>query len=125
MYPTSFRYSKEHEWVAREGESCTIGITEFAQNELGDIVYVELPGIGTEVRVGDVMGTVESVKAVSEIYAPISGKVVEINKSLDDEPETVNRDPHGEGWFCKMRLRDPKELEALMDAAAYQEFVGS
>ena len=124
MYPTNLRYSKEHEWVAVEGGNCTLGISDFAQDELGDIVYVELPEIGLKVKVGEVLGTVESVKAVSEVYSPVSGEVIEVNATLADTPERINQDPHGEGWICKVRLADPEELETLMDAASYQEFIG-
>ncbi len=125
MYPTDRRYSKEHEWIVVDGDSVTIGITDFAQQELGDIVYVELPQAGQEVKAGDVMGTIESVKAVSEIFAPLGGKVVEGNEGLDTTPETVNSDPHGKGWYCKMELSDPSEIETLMDAAGYEKLIGS
>ena len=121
MDPTNFRYSKEHEWIAMDGDTGTIGITNFAQNELGDIVYVELPEVGKQVKVGEVFGTVESVKAVSELYSPVSGEITEVNQALLDAPEVVNQDAHGEGWICKIRLADPSELSALMDAAAYEE----
>ena len=124
MYPTDRRYSKEHEWLSLDGETVTLGITEFAQAELGDIVFVELPEVGKEFRSGDVLGTIESVKAVSEIYAPINGTVVEVNKSLDGAPEIVNSDPHGEGWYCKVRLADPGQLDGLMDAASYEQQIG-
>ena len=123
MYPTDRRYSKDHEWVRVDGESIVVGITEFAQNELGDIVYVELPEKGLEVKAGDVLGTIESVKAVSEIYAPVSGAVLDSNETLNDRPETANTDPHAGGWYCRMRPADPAELEALLDAAAYEEIV--
>jgi len=124
MYPTDRRYSKDHEWIAVDGAHAVIGITEFAQQELGDIVYVEMPEAGVEVRPGDVLGTIESVKAVSEIFAPVSGKVVESNAALDDKPETVNQDPHGEGWYCKLELANPGEVDELMDADGYRELVG-
>jgi glycine cleavage system H protein len=119
MYPTDRKYSKEHEWVAVDGDTARVGITDFAQQELGDIVYVELPDEGKQVTAGDVIGTIESVKAVSEIYAPISGTIVARNDSLDENPETVNSDPHGAGWYCAFRFTDPAEIEALMDAEAY------
>jgi glycine cleavage system H protein len=121
MYPTNLRYSKEHEWILVEGETGTIGITEFAQNELGDIVYVELPDVGKQIKGGEVFGTVESVKAVSELYSPVSGEVIEVNQALADAPETVNQDAHGQGWICKVKLSDAAEIEALMDAGAYEE----
>ncbi len=125
MYPTDRHYSKDHEWIQVEGDTATIGITEFAQSELGDIVYVELPEKGKEVSQGDVLGTIESVKAVSEIYAPLTGTVTESNQSLDDRPEAVNSDAHGEGWYCKMTIGEPAEVEALMDAKSYEESVSS
>ncbi len=104
MYPTNLRYSKEHEWILVEGETATIGITEFAQNELGDIVYVELPEVGKQIKGGEVFGTVESVKAVSELHAPVSGEVVEVNSPLVDAPEKINEDPHGEAWLVVGRI---------------------
>ena len=124
MYPTSLRYSKEHEWISVDGDTATVGITEFAQQELGDIVYVELPEPGKTVKAGEVLGTIESVKAVSEVYAPAGGTVLESNQALSDAPETVNSDPHGEGWICRMRLADPAEVDSLMDAAAYEKHIG-
>jgi len=122
MYPDDRRYSKEHEWVRVEQNEATLGITTFAQDQLGDIVYVELPELGRDVRAGDVLGTVESVKAVSEIYAPVAGKVTSANSKLDGEPELLNRDPHGDGWYCKIDLSDPGEVQGLLDAASYDEF---
>jgi glycine cleavage system H protein len=124
MYPTDRRYSKDHEWILVEGEEAVIGITDFAQQELGDIVYVELPQVGQEVKAGDVLGTIESVKAVSEIFAPVAGTVLEGNQALDDTPETVNRDPHGNGWYCKLRLANAAEFEELLDADGYQNLLG-
>jgi glycine cleavage system H protein len=123
MYPTDRRYSKDHEWVRVEGQDAVVGITEFAQKELGDIVYVELPERGAQIAAGDVLGTIESVKAVSEIYAPVSGTVVEANDTLDASPETVNADPHGGGWYCKIRLARPAELAELLDAEGYQQLL--
>lgn len=123
MYPTDRRYSKEHEWLS-DGEEALLGITDFAQAELGDIVYVELPEVGKQFKAGDVLGTIESVKAVSEIFAPVSGTVLDANAALDGAPETINTDPHGAGWYCKIRPADPAEAAALMDAAAYAELVG-
>jgi glycine cleavage system H protein len=125
MYPTDRHYSKEHEWVAVDGDTARVGITDFAQQELGDIVYVELPEPGLEVRVGEVLGTIESVKAVSEIYAPLGGVVVNANESLDGRPELVNSDPHGDGWYCTLRIADPDEVGALMDAEAYVKTIGT
>jgi glycine cleavage system H protein len=125
MHPQDRRYSKDHEWVATHGDQVVVGITDFAQRELGDIVYVELPQVGTRVQAGDVLGTVESVKAVSEIFAPIGGTVVDVNRALDGAPESLNSDPHGAGWYCKMKADDPAELDGLMDAAAYEATLGS
>jgi glycine cleavage system H protein len=125
MYPDDRRYSREHEWIRVAESEAVLGITNFAQDQLGDVVYVELPEVGRQVRAGDVLGTVESVKAVSEIYAPVGGEVTAANTRLDGEPELLNRDPHGEGWYCRIRLADPGEVEGLMDAAGYDEFTRS
>jgi glycine cleavage system H protein len=122
MYPTDRRYSKEHEWVLLEDGTATVGITDFAQDQLGDIVYVELAEEGRQVQPGDVLGSIESVKAVSEIYCPVAGTVVAVNSELDAQPELINREPHGGGWYCKIELADPGQVEKLMDAAAYEEF---
>ena len=123
MYPTDYRYSKEHEWIKVSGDTGTIGITDYAQKELGDVVFVELPAAGTKIAAGNVFGNVESVKAVSEIYAPVSGEVTEANAALSGAPETINTDPHGAGWLIKIKLANPADVSALMDAAAYQAFV--
>jgi glycine cleavage system H protein len=125
MFPNDRRYTKEHEWVRVEGSQAVVGITDFAQKELGDIVYVELPEIGRTVSQGDVLGTIESVKAVSELYAPVSGTVAAVNTLLSDKPETVNSDAHAAGWICKLTFTKPAELDALMDAAAYTTHAGS
>jgi len=119
MFPNDRRYTKEHEWVQSAGGAATVGITDFAQRELGDIVYVELPDVGRTVTSGEVLGTIESVKAVSEIYAPVSGTIAEVNNLLRDKPETVNTDAHGAGWLCKLTLSKPPELDGLMAADAY------
>jgi glycine cleavage system H protein len=124
MFPNDRRYTKEHEWVQSSGGVATVGITDFAQNELGDIVYVELPEIGRAVTMGDVLGTIESVKAVSEIYAPVSGTIAEVNTLLSDKPETINTDAHGAGWICKVTLSKASELDGLMDADAYGKLAG-
>ncbi|HKQ61451.1 MAG TPA: glycine cleavage system protein GcvH [Candidatus Polarisedimenticolaceae bacterium] len=124
MFPDDRRYTVEHEWVRADGGEGTMGITSFAQGELGDIVFVELPPVGRQVQRGDVLGTVESVKAVSEIYAPVAGVVSAVNALLADQPELLNTDPHGAGWYCKLRLSDPSEVTGLLDAAAYQTHVG-
>jgi len=121
MVPTDRRYSKEHEWILVADDVATVGITHFAQDQLGDIVFVELPEVNAELGRDEVMGTIESVKAVSEIFAPISGKVLEVNLDLEGAPETVNSDPNGAGWYCKMTIASPDELEGLMDAAAYEK----
>ncbi|MGH2427529.1 MAG: glycine cleavage system protein GcvH [Candidatus Limnocylindria bacterium] len=118
-YPDDLRYSKEHEWVRVEGTSATIGITSFAADELGDIVFVELPEVGSELRQFGTFGVVESVKAVSDLYAPISGSVVGVNEALRESPELLNGDAFGEGWIAKVELADESELEKLMDADAY------
>ncbi|ESR26229.1 glycine cleavage system protein GcvH [Lutibaculum baratangense] len=117
------RYSKDHEWVRVEGEVATVGITTYAQEQLGDVVFVELPEVGKTVAKGDEVAVVESVKAASEVYAPVSGEIVETNGALEGEPAKVNADAAGEGWFFKLRLSDASELEALMDEAAYKAHV--
>ncbi|WP_369040897.1 glycine cleavage system protein GcvH [Staphylococcus chromogenes] len=122
--PSELKYSKEHEWVKVEGNIATIGITDFAQNELGDIVFVELPEVDDEVSEGETFGSVESVKTVSELYSPVSGKITEINEDLEDEPEAVNESPYEKAWMVKVELSDESELEALMDANGYQEMIG-
>jgi glycine cleavage system H protein len=124
MFPDDRRYTKDHEWVRIEGAVAKIGITDFAQRELGDIVYVEAPAVGATVAAGDVLGTIESVKAVSEVYAPVAGTVTAANPVLADRPETINADPHGAGWICEIAVARPAELDALMDAAAYAALVG-
>jgi len=116
------RYSKEHEWVRVEGDTATIGISTHAASELGDVVFVELPEAGKKLEKGDEAGVVESVKAASEVYSPLSGEVVEINAALEDAPQTVNEAPEGEGWFFKLKLSDKSQLDGLMDEAAYKTF---
>jgi len=123
-YPAEYRYTKEHEWVQTDGNRVRIGITEHAQEELGDVVFVELPTVGAKVSAGDNLGTVESVKAVSDIYAPVSGTVVEINDVLESAPETINSAPHTDGWIAVVELSDPAEVDGLMDAAAYEASLG-
>jgi glycine cleavage system H protein len=122
-FPEGLKYSKEHEWVLVEGNTATIGITEFAQDELGDIVYVELPEVGEKIVKDDPFGAVESVKAVSDVYAPVSGSVLEINEVLPDNPETINDDPYGDGWMIRVELSDTDDLTDLMDAEEYAEYV--
>jgi glycine cleavage system H protein len=123
MYPADFRYTKEHEWIKVGGETGIVGITDYAQHELGDVVFVELPKVGAQLKAGQSLGTVESVKAVSEIYSPVSGEVTEVNSALADAPEKINQDPHGAAWLVKVRLGDKKEISSLMDARAYQEYI--
>jgi glycine cleavage system H protein len=121
--PEGLRYSKEHEWVLVEGNIATIGITEYAQEELGDIVYVELPEIGEKVVKDDPFGAVESVKAVSDVYAPVSGTVLEVNDSLPDNPETINDDAYGDGWMIRVEISDKDDLKDLMTAEEYADYV--
>jgi len=123
MYPENFKYTKEHEWVLVEGDTGTVGITDHAQEELGDIVYVDLPKPGVHVEQGKSLGSVESVKAVSDIYSPVSGELIEVNAVLADKPETLNDSPHAEGWLVKLRLTAPAELDSLMTAADYRQYV--
>ncbi len=122
-YPTQYRYTKEHEWIDVKGDIATIGITDYAQHELGDVVFVELPAVGAALTTGKIFGSIESVKAVSEIFAPASGQVTEANPELHNKPETVNSDPHGAAWLVKIKLSNPSEIKSLMDAAAYQAFI--
>jgi glycine cleavage system H protein len=124
MYPTNFRYTKEHEWVNVEGGTGTVGLTDHAQKELGDIVYVDLPKVGATVEKGKTVGSVESVKAVSDIYSPVSGEVIAVNDLLTGSPEKLNEDPHGAAWLVKIKLSSPDELADLMSAADYQKYAG-
>jgi glycine cleavage system H protein len=117
------RYSKDHEWVKIDGDTATVGITHYAQEQLGDVVFVELPEVGRKVEQGKELATVESVKAASEVYAPISGEVIEVNSALTDAPATVNEEAQGKGWFAKLKVADKSQLAALMDEAAYKKFV--
>jgi len=123
-YPENLRYTKEHEWVSVNGDIGTVGITFHAQSELGDIVYVDMPTPGAAVTAGESFGSVESVKAVSEIYSPVTGEVVEANETLKDAPEKLNDDPHGEAWLVKIRLSDKSQIDGLMDASKYQAYIG-
>jgi glycine cleavage system H protein len=122
-FPEDLRYTREHEWARRKGKNVVVGITDFAQDSLGDVVYVELPDVGDPVKKGESFGVVESTKAVSELFAPITGKVVEVNDPLSDAPETINDDPYEEGWMIVIEPSDANELDALMDAKAYRAFV--
>jgi glycine cleavage system H protein len=124
-YPENFRYTKEHEWVSVDGEVGTVGITDHAQSELGDIVFVDLPKTGVTVEQGKTIGSVESVKAVSDIYSPISGEIVEINQALSDSPEKLNSDPHGDAWLVRIRLSNPAEINNLLSAVDYQKYTGA
>ncbi|MGQ0732999.1 MAG: glycine cleavage system protein GcvH [Acidobacteriota bacterium] len=119
MYPSELKYTKDHEWLRLDGETGAVGITDFAQQQLGDVVYVDLPEVGAQLTAGQTFGTIESVKAVSELYAPVSGEVVEVNTALKEAPEQVNTKPH-DAWMIKVRLADASEAAQLMDAAAYQ-----
>lgn len=123
MYPSDYLYSRDHEWVRVEGDTCVLGITEYAQEELGEIVFVELPDVGQSFHTTEEVGTIESVKAVAEVFTPVSGEVVEVNGALEDEPELVNDDPHGDGWLVKLRITSRPELDELMSAEQYEEFI--
>ena len=125
MYPEEYRYTKEHEWVDVHGGQATIGITHHAQNQLGDVVFVELPKVGAQLHATISFGAVESVKAVSDIYAPVGGEVVEVNESLVDAPEKLNEDPHGDGWIVKIQLSDKNELKNLLAAESYQAYIAA
>ena len=122
--PENLKYSKEHEWMAVEGDTVTVGITDYAQGELGDVVFVELPGVGDTFEIQDAFGTIEAVKAVSDLYCPVTGEVVEINESLENAPETVNSDPYGKGWMIKIKVDNIAQLDDLLDADAYKELLG-
>jgi len=123
MYSKDYRYSKEHEWVQVEEDVCTVGITHFAQDELGEVVFVELPEVGQSFDAHDEIGSIESVKAVAEVYTPVAGEVVAANEALADAPERVNEDPHGDGWLVKIKITTPADLDGLMSAEEYEEFL--
>lgn len=123
MYPAEYRYTKEHEWIKREGDTATVGITHHAQDQLGDVVFVELPDVGAHFDATQTFGTVESVKAVSDLYCPAAGSILEVNSELTDNPARVNEDPHGKGWLIKLKLDDAKAVDALLTAEQYQGFV--
>ena len=122
-HPTDRRYSAEHEWVVLDGDTATIGITEFAQHQLGEVVYVDMPSVGDSVVAGETFGEIESVKSVSELYAPVSGEIIAVNDALADAPETVNSDPHADGWMIKVTLSDPSQYESLMSAEDYDDSI--
>jgi glycine cleavage system H protein len=121
--PEDLRYSKDHEWARREGDQVRIGVTDYAQDALGDVVFVQVPDVGTSVALGDSFSEVESTKSVSDIYAPVTGTIVEVNAELADAPQRLNEDPYGEGWLCVITLDDPSQLDELMDAAAYRALI--
>ncbi len=123
MYPNEFRYTKEHEWIAVEGQEARIGITEFAQHQLGDIIFVEIPQPGTKLETHQSLGVVESVKSVSDVYSPVAGEVLSANDDLSQAPDLINKDPHGKGWIVRLKLADPKEVEGLMTAGEYEKFL--
>ena len=123
MYPKDLKYDREHEWVRLDGDVATIGISHFAQDQLGEVVYVDLPSVGDTLAAGDSFGEVESVKSVSELFCPVTGEIVEVNDALSDAPEVVNEDPYGEGWMIKVKLADTSEVDGLMDADGYEAFL--
>ncbi len=125
MYPTDYLYSREHEWIRVEDDICILGITDFAQQELGEVVFVELPEVGQVFDANDEIGTIESVKAVAEVYTPVAGEIIEINDAVVDDPELLNEDPHSEGWLLKIRFSSADDLKQLMKAQQYEEFVKS
>lgn len=122
-FPDKIRYSEDHEWIRVDGSEAIIGITDFAQSELGDIVFVDIPEVGIELAKGEVFASIEAVKTVSDLILPASGELLEVNKLLEDNPETINSDPYDKGWIIRIRLKDPKEVDSLMDAAQYQAFI--
>ncbi len=124
-FPAELKYTKEHEWVRIDGDTGVIGITDFAQNELGDVVFVELPSVGDTLQKDSTFGTIEAVKAVSDLYAPLSGEVLEVNAALADTPETVNKEPYGGGWMLKLRIANASEVDTLLDAKGYQALTGA
>jgi glycine cleavage system H protein len=125
MYPQDYRYSKDHEWIHVAGDRGRVGITDYAQKQLGDVVFLDLPEVGRALKAGEQFGTVESVKAVSELFSPVAGEVVAVNTALVEKPETINKDPHGAAWMIEVKIGDPATLDALMDGAAYQALVDS
>jgi glycine cleavage system H protein len=122
MNPTDYRYTKEHEWVSAQGPIATVGITDYGQKQLGDIVFVQLPKVGMQLKAGEAFGSIESVKAVSDLLAPVSGEVTNVNSKLADAPDVVNKDPYGAAWLLKLRLRQPDETSVLMDAESYEAY---
>lgn len=122
MYPTDLRYTREHEWVRVEDDTCVLGITDFAQKQLGEVVYVDLPEVGHVFDSGDEIGTIESVKAVAEVYTPVAGEILETNETLKDDPQSVNEDPHGDGWLVKIKYSSSSDFDQLMNAAQYEAY---
>ena len=122
--PENLKYSKEHEWVSVEDDVAVLGITDYAQGELGDVVFIELPSVGEHFESGDAFGTIEAVKAVSDLYSPLNGEIIEINENLEDAPETINNDPYNDGWMVKLKLDDISQIDSLLDANAYKELIG-
>ena len=125
MYPADLKYDREHEWLRVEGDTAVIGVTFFAQDQLGEVVYVDLPSVGDEIAAGETFGEIESVKSVSELYAPVSGTVEEVNDALDSTPEMVNNDPYGTGWMIKLKMADVSQADALMSADEYESFIAT
>jgi glycine cleavage system H protein len=123
-FPENLKYTKDHEWILADGKTGLVGVTEYAQGELGDVVFIELPKIGRQVKQGESFGTIEAVKAVSDLYAPVSGEVIAINTELEKSPESVNKDPYGKGWMIKISIQDPNELKNLHDVKAYRALIG-
>jgi glycine cleavage system H protein len=123
MYPNEFRYTKDHEWLKVEGDEAVVGITDFAQNQLGDIIYVELPAVGKELAAHQSLGVVESVKSVSDVYAPLPGVVTAVNEALAQTPDLLNKDPHGQGWIVRIRIKDNKDVDSLFQAGDYEKFL--
>jgi glycine cleavage system H protein len=123
MYPNEFRYTKDHEWIKLDGDEAVVGITDFAQNQLGDIIYVELPAVGKELGAHQSIGAVESVKSVSDVYAPVPGVVTKVNEALAQTADLLNKDPHGQGWIIRLRIKDRKDLDSLFTAGDYEKFL--
>ena len=125
QFPEALKYTKDHEWVSIDGDTATVGITDFAQHELGDIVYVEVDTVGDSLNHGDVFGTVEAVKTVSDLFMPVGGEITELNKAIESQPELVNTDPYGKGWMIKIKLSNPSDADGLLSSADYQKLVGA
>jgi len=123
-FPENLKYTQDHEWIRTDGAAAFIGITDFAQGELGDIVYVDIPTVGQEIKQNEIIGSVEAVKTVSDIFSPVSARIMEVNPSLQDHPELVNSDPYGEGWMVKVELLDPSQVDSLLNAEAYKKLIG-